>query len=186
MCRKAFNALLCRHLRSSFHSRNDQGLRDIRKCVLQIQRSRCTEARTHPRTALICDSKCIKFIHLLPDGAIHTRIPGMQPDEFLSLCMCFFHHINDFIQRHLRAVVYFTSFLRIFQKLRVYQRSRINDHIRFLKQTHSTHRDQVCGSASRSNKVNHRSASLLFASSPNVLSYMIQSICILPPARLFR
>ncbi len=49
-------------------------------------------------------------IHLLSYRSVQTRIPGMQPNDPFSFFFPCIHHFQNFFQRHIGAVIYFTAF----------------------------------------------------------------------------
>ena len=65
------------------------------------------------------------------------------------------HHFQHFLQSHFGTIVYFAFFSGIIQKLRIYKRTRINNHIRFLQIFLSPYCDQIRRSRSCSYKMYH-------------------------------
>ena len=56
-----------------------------------------------------------------------------ETDRGFSFCLCSFHNRDHFLQRHFCTVVNGTNILAVFQQLRIYQRTCIDDHICLLQ-----------------------------------------------------
>ena len=133
MSGKGLNALFCRHRCPSFHSCDDHTLGNIRKCILQVQ-CRCSSAEgTDTRAGIIGDSLFIQDIHLLTDRTIDTWIAGVETNGHLTFSLCSLHNRDHFLKGHLCTVMDGAHILGILQKLGIYKRSRIDDHICLLQ-----------------------------------------------------
>ena len=146
--RRAVRGELCdllalRYRRAARHTGDDHGLGNTRKGVLHLQRGSRSAECADARAVIIGNALFLEHIHLLPNRAVHARISGVQPHGRLPCRFCLIDHCQHLFECHLCAVVYLTAFFFILQQLRIDQRSRINNHIGFPKQSASAHGNQI-------------------------------------------
>ena len=143
MCRKRLDTFPGWNRCTAFHSCNDHTLGNIRKCIFKIQSTGCPTERTDTRTVIIGNAFFIQNVHLLSDRAIDTRISGMKPYCHFALCFSTFHNCNNFFKCHFCTVMNCADIFAVFQKLRIYQRSCINNHICLFQILFSSYCDKI-------------------------------------------
>ena len=80
----------------------------------------------------------------------------MEADGGFPRGLRFLDDGNDLLKGHFCAVVDFAVLSCIGQKLRVYQRPGVDDHVCFFQQTFSPHGDEIGRAASRADKMYHK------------------------------
>ena len=158
---KRADAFALRNGRSSRHARDDDALRNVRQCVLHVERRRRAAERADAGRVVVGDALFVKRVHLLADRAVQTRVAGVQPHSHPSAVLRLVHHGKDLLERHFRAVVYPASVLSDVKQFRVHQGTCIDDDVGFLQKPLSAHRDQIFRAASGAHKTDHASSFMI-------------------------
>ena len=154
---KRLNAFFGWYRSTSFHSGNDHALGNFGKRVFQIQCTGSSAECADSRAVIIGNSLLIQNIHLFSDCTIDTRITCMKTYCHLAFCLCILYYRDYFFQCHFCAIVDSTDIFAVFQKLWIYQRSCVNDHICFLKILFPSDCNKIRCSRSCSYKMYHNS-----------------------------
>lgn len=81
----------------------------------------------------------------------------MQAHHFLAPRIRRAHHVEHFLQGHVRAVVDDAGFLALGEQLGVHKAPRPNDHVGRAQKTRPAQRDKVGGARTCANDMNHPS-----------------------------
>lgn len=76
-------------------------------------------------------------------ATINTGITCVESYCCLACCFCLFHNRKHLFQCHLCAVINSTNILCVLQKFWIYQRSCINNYVRFFQIFLSSYGDQI-------------------------------------------
>jgi len=81
----------------------------------------------------------------------------VQAHHFLAPCIRRAHHVEHFLQGHVRAVVDDAGFLALGEQLGVHKAPRPNDHVGRAQKARPAQRDKVGGARACANDMNHPS-----------------------------
>ena len=144
------------HGRFARGSCDDDRLADVRERILRAKRGRRAAKCAHAGADIVGNSKLLQPVKLLTHGTIDAGVSGVEADGGFPRGLRFLDDGNDLLKGHFCAVVDFAVLSCIGQKLRVYQRPRVDDHVRLLEQALSPHGDEIGRAASRADKMYHK------------------------------
>ena len=99
--------------------RDHDRLADSRQRVFLAKRRRGTAKARHAGHHLVVHAARVERVHLLLDGAVQARVARVQAHHFLAPRICRAHHVEHFLQGHVRAVVDDAGFLALSEQLGV-------------------------------------------------------------------
>ena len=137
--------------------RDHDRLADSRQRVFLAKRRRGTAKARHAGHHLVVHAARVECVHLLLDGAVQGRVACVQAHHFLAPRIRRAHHVEHFLQGHVRAVVDDAGFLALSEQLGVHKASRPNDHVGRTQKARPAQRDKVGGARACANDMNHPS-----------------------------
>ncbi len=165
--RHGAHALARGHGGTSGKPRDHDRLADSRQRVFLAKRRRGTAKARHAGHHLVVHAARVECVHLLLDGAVQARVARVQAHHFLAPRIRRAHHVEHFLQGHVRAVVDDAGFLALSEQLGVHKASRPNDHVGRAQKARPAQRDKVGGARACANDMNHPSLPLpVFSSQP--------------------